>query len=95
MRGGRRIADAGALTVRERLPVWADAIADTVIDAAAALLARGVLVNPVAFPAVPRNAGGIRITITRAHTSADLATLVDAVVEVIDEVVAPVARLTA
>ncbi|MBK9034426.1 MAG: aminotransferase class I/II-fold pyridoxal phosphate-dependent enzyme [Myxococcales bacterium] len=107
---GARMADARAVLrahplLGPRLPAVAGDVTpvqyltlggtDTVIDAAAALLARGVLVNPVAFPAVPRNAGGIRITITRAHTSADLATLVDAVVEVIDEVVAPVARLTA
>ena len=50
--------------------------------------------QPMAQP-IRRNAGGVRVTITRAHTSADLATLVDAVVEVIDEVTAPGARLSA
>lgn len=56
---------------------------DTVIASAAAVLARGYLVNPVAFPAVPRHAGGLRITITRAHTEADVRGLLAAVAEVV------------
>ena len=46
--------------------------ADTVIAAASELVAGGSLVNPVAFPAVPRDAGGLRIPLTRAHRRADV-----------------------
>jgi hypothetical protein len=41
------------------------------------------VVDPVAFPAVPRHAGGLRITITRAHGEDDVRALLDAVAEVI------------
>jgi len=40
------------------------------------LLAAGFLVNPVAFPAVPVRKGGVRFTITHAHTLADIDALV-------------------
>lgn len=62
---------------------------DDVIACAADLLARGLLVNPVAFPAVPRTAGGLRITVSRAHTEADLEALVDALAEVVAPVREP------
>ncbi len=57
--------------------------ADTVVGAAADLLASGYLVNPVAFPAVPMDAGGLRVTLTRAHTRADVDGLVAAIGEAI------------
>lgn len=57
---------------------------DLVIDSTADLLGRGYLVNPVAFPAVPRNAGGMRITLTRNHTEEDVRGLLDALTDVIE-----------
>ena len=76
-----------------RLPVVAGAptpvlyvtlgAADTVIAAAAELVAAGYLVNPVAFPAVPMDAGGLRITLTRAHRRADVDRLAVAIVDAI------------
>jgi len=62
---------------------------DAVIDAASALLSQGFLVNPVAFPAVPRNAGGLRITITRSHTEADIRALAHALVDVLPAAAEP------
>jgi 7-keto-8-aminopelargonate synthetase-like enzyme len=50
--------------------------APRVVAAARKLLDRGILVNPVAYPAVPRTLGGLRWTLTRAHTEADLVRLV-------------------
>ncbi|MEQ1502669.1 MAG: aminotransferase class I/II-fold pyridoxal phosphate-dependent enzyme [Myxococcota bacterium] len=51
----------------------------TTIGVARRLLDQGLLVNPVAYPAVPRGSAGIRFTVTRAHTEADLARLIDAI----------------
>lgn len=56
---------------------------DTTLECSAWLLAHGFLVNPVSFPAVPRHAGGIRITITRAHTDDDLDALFAAVGDIV------------
>ncbi|HEX5057783.1 MAG TPA: aminotransferase class I/II-fold pyridoxal phosphate-dependent enzyme [Kofleriaceae bacterium] len=57
--------------------------ADDAIEATARLLDLGFLVNPVAFPAVPRDAGGIRLTITRCHTTSDIQRLVAAIGDVV------------
>ncbi|HEU0032190.1 MAG TPA: aminotransferase class I/II-fold pyridoxal phosphate-dependent enzyme [Kofleriaceae bacterium] len=60
--------------------------ADQAIAAASQLLASGFLVNPVAFPAVPMNMGGLRCTITRSHTAQDLHDLVSAIERVVTTV---------
>jgi len=59
--------------------------ADEAIAATRSLLARGFLVNPVAFPAVPIRAGGIRFTLTRAHTEEDIRALLGAIDSIILE----------
>lgn len=51
---------------------------DDVVRAAASLIDQGFLVNPVAYPAVPRDKGGLRVTVTRAHELGDLEELVHA-----------------
>jgi 7-keto-8-aminopelargonate synthetase-like enzyme len=56
--------------------------ADQAIAAATQLLALGFLVNPVAFPAVPLKRGGIRFSITRSHTDADIRNLLFAITTV-------------
>ena len=61
---------------------------DAVIAAASELLAAGYLVNPVSFPAVPMDAGGVRITLTRAHRRED----VDGLAEALSGVIGGVAR---
>lgn len=53
-----------------------------VTAAARKLLDRGILVNPVAFPAVPIRQGGLRITVTATHETADIELLADALEEV-------------
>jgi 7-keto-8-aminopelargonate synthetase-like enzyme len=57
--------------------------ADAAISATAELLARGYLVNPVAFPAVPMHKGGLRVTITRAQTAEDLRELLTEIASVV------------
>lgn len=59
--------------------------ADDAILACQRLLARGFLVNPVAFPAVPLKKAGVRFTLVRSHTEADIRGLVAALVEVVGE----------
>lgn len=59
--------------------------ADTAIQVTATLLARGFLVNPVAFPAVPLKQGGVRFTLTRAHTAADVDALLATLSQIIRE----------
>jgi len=49
---------------------------DRTIAAASRLIERGFLVNPVAFPAVPIKRGGIRFSISRCHTEADIRALI-------------------
>ena len=56
-----------------------------VTSAARQLLDRGVLVNPVAFPAVPIRQGGLRISVTATHERSDIKTLVAALAEVVGE----------
>jgi 7-keto-8-aminopelargonate synthetase-like enzyme len=63
--------------------------ADEAVAAARLLLAQGLLVNPVAFPAVPRRQGGVRFTVTRAHSDADVRRLVNALAAVVPKVCAP------
>lgn len=58
---------------------------DRVTSAARQLLDRGVLVNPVAFPAVPIRQGGLRISVTATHERSDIKTLVAALAEVVGE----------
>ncbi len=62
---------------------------DTTIAAAARMIERGYLVNPVAFPAVPLRSGGLRFTLTRAHTEADVRGLLEALAEVVRELCEP------
>lgn len=58
--------------------------ADDAIAATAELLAAGLFVNPVAFPAVPLHSGGVRFTITRAQHPEDLETLVGEIAALIE-----------
>ena len=60
--------------------------AEQAIAATQRLIARGLLVNPVAFPAVPLRRGGVRFTIVRSHTDADVRRLVSALAVVVAEV---------
>jgi len=46
--------------------------ADKAIAAAATLLELGFLVNPVAFPALPLERGGVRFSSSRSHTEIDI-----------------------
>jgi len=52
------------------------------LQAAARLEAAGFFVNPILPPAVPRRGARLRVTPTAAHTEEDLASFVDALVEV-------------
>lgn len=63
---------------------------DQAVAAARQLLDRGILVNPVAFPAVPLKQAGIRITVTAAHETADIEELVSALAEVVAPGDAPI-----
>jgi 7-keto-8-aminopelargonate synthetase-like enzyme len=63
--------------------------AEHAIAASARLLAQGFLVNPVAFPAVPHKHGGVRFTLVRPHTDADVRSLVAAIAAVVPEIDAP------
>lgn len=58
---------------------------DRALAAASRLLQRGLLLNPVAFPAVPLGRAGLRYTVTRAHDAADLTNLVAALAAVLSE----------
>lgn len=55
---------------------------DRVTAVARQLLDRGILVNPVAFPAVPIRQGGLRVSVTAGHETADIEVLADALAEV-------------
>ena len=46
------------------------------IEVAAAMMKDGFFVNPSAFPAVPRGQGGVRFTVTAAHTEPEIAAFV-------------------
>ncbi len=54
------------------------------IAVAEALVRRGFMIGCALFPAVPSHQTGLRFTVTRHHTTEDLADLVDAVDECID-----------
>ena len=62
---------------------------DAVLETSSALIDRGFLVNPVAFPAVPRHAGGLRLTLTRAHRLEDVRALADAIADLVARLEAP------
>ena len=51
---------------------------DDAIAVTARLIEAGYLVNPVAYPAVPRGMSGVRFTVTRAHRVEDVCGLVAA-----------------
>lgn len=80
---------APRLAIREDRPTPVKYVilggADEAITATRLLLSRGYLVNPVAFPAVPLRAGGIRFTLARAHTEHDVRGLVSAIETIILE----------
>lgn len=59
------------------------------LEAARALLERGFLVNPVAFPAVPVRQSGLRMTVTAGHRAADVEALAAALDEVVDAATCP------
>ncbi len=77
--GSRVIAQKGEATPI-RFLVLGDG--DRVTAAARQLLDRGILVNPVAFPAVPIRQGGLRFSVTATHEAADIELLADALEEV-------------
>jgi 7-keto-8-aminopelargonate synthetase-like enzyme len=82
---GPRVPGRGGEPTPVQYVVLGDA--DQAIAATALLLARGFLVNPVAFPAVPLKRGGVRFTVVRSHTDADVRALVAALAAVVPEVV--------
>lgn len=86
---GRAPAQAG-LTGQPPTPIGYLVIGDAeqTLAASRGLLARGFLVNPVAFPAVPLGRGGLRFTITRAHSAQDVTLLIGALTEVVEELAA-------
>jgi 7-keto-8-aminopelargonate synthetase-like enzyme len=65
---------ASRVPVRPTSPVHYLALGDIerTVAVSRRLVERGILVNPVAFPAVPRSSAGIRWTLTRSHTADDL-----------------------
>lgn len=58
------------LEAREETPLFFVEIGPVMstISAATAMLKRGFFLNPAVFPAVPRNKGGLRFTVTRYNT---------------------------
>jgi 7-keto-8-aminopelargonate synthetase-like enzyme len=75
----------------ERTPIWFVRLGrhDQAIDMAQRLMNDGFYVNPSAFPAVPRNYGGIRFTHTLYQSNDQIESLIAAIArhlpEVIDE----------
>jgi 7-keto-8-aminopelargonate synthetase-like enzyme len=52
------------------------------ISAGAAMLRKGYFLNAAVFPAVPRNQGGVRFTVTRYNTPEQIVVMLDTLLEV-------------
>ncbi len=91
----RRSLQRAGLSVRDDptpiIPVIAKTD-DAAMRMSRALFDRGVFVPPVVSPAVPPGTSRLRVTVTAAHTEAEVDVIAGAVADVWQEVVSPAAR---
>lgn len=83
----RKAADLGIeLHTSERTPLWFVEVGPlmTAISVAKSLLNQGYYVNIAAFPVVPRGRGGVRFTVTRYNSMADIAGMLTALKTTMD-----------
>lgn len=73
----------------EQTPIWVVPVGNSVraLELAQRLLERGFFTNFAAFPAVPMHQSGIRFMNTLCHTDEDILSLVEALSELVPEIV--------